>query len=215
MSKEEKRKKRHSKDEVSVEEKPKNQEDVAAKNEDEKEQEVATKEQEQDVATDQKGEGEEVATKEESNEDEVASLKDKIAELEDKYLRANAEFENLRKRMEKEKLQAVSYAHEQFARDLLPVIDALEIAANVSEGDDVVTKLKEGINLTIEQFMKCFEKHGISPVENVKEFDPNVHEAVMQVESKDHESGQIVQVLQKGYTIKDRILRPTMVSIAK
>jgi molecular chaperone GrpE len=148
-------------------------------------------------------------------EDEIAKLNDKVAQLEDQYLRANAEFENLRKRMEKEKYQAISYAHEQFAKDLLPVIDALEIAINSSESDEGASKIKEGIGLTIEQFKKCFEKHGIKSIQGEGDFDPNVHEAVMQIESDEHEAGQIVQVFQKGYTIKERILRPAMVSIAK
>jgi len=151
-----------------------------------------------------------------SCEEEVVALKEQVSVLEDRYLRANAEFENLRKRLEKEKYQAIAYAHEQFARDLLPVIDALEIAANTgSQGDEAAGKIQEGIALTIEQFKKCFEKHGVSAVNGEGEFDPNVHEAVMQVESEEHESGQIVQMFQKGYTIKDRVLRPAMVSISK
>lgn len=151
---------------------------------------------------------------------ELEVLQAKVKELEDQYLRANADFENMRKRLEKEKMQAIGYAHEQFARDLLPVIDALEIAATSGEnsdvsGDEMAVKIKEGIELTIEQFKKCFEKHHVSGVDVTGEFDPNVHEAVMKVDSEDHESDHIVQVLQKGYTIKDRVLRPAMVSIAK
>lgn len=173
--------------------------------------------QEEDVLQDGNEEvcEQDLTQEEPSVEDEVVQLKEQVAQLEDKYLRANAEFENLRKRMEKEKFQAISYAHEQFAKDLLPVIDALEIAVNASESDEGAGKIKEGIGLTIEQFKKCFEKHGISAIQSEGEFDPNVHEAVMQVESGDHEAGQIVQVFQKGYTIKERILRPAMVSIAK
>ncbi|NLC28238.1 MAG: nucleotide exchange factor GrpE [Campylobacteraceae bacterium] len=147
--------------------------------------------------------------------DEKAELESKVLELEDRYLRANAEFENLRKRIEKEKFQAIAYAHEQFAKDLLPVIDALEIALSSSKGDDSSSKILEGVSLTVDQFKKCFERHGIKSISTDGEFDPNVHDAVMQVESEDHKKGQIVQVLQKGYTIKDRILRPSMVSIAK
>jgi len=160
-------------------------------------------------------EEENVTSQESVREDEVEQLKEQVAQLEDKYLRANAEFENLRKRMEKEKFQAISYAHEQFAKDLLPVIDALEIAVNASESDEGSGKIKEGIGLTIEQFKKCFEKHGINSIQDDGEFNPNVHEAVMQIESEEHETGQIVQVFQKGYTIKERILRPAMVSISK
>ncbi len=152
---------------------------------------------------------------------EVDELKTQIQELEDKYLRNKADFENIKKRMEKEKMMAISYAHEQFARDLLPIIDALEMASNTNEVDENTTteqlleKVKEGVNLTIEQFRKTLLKHGVEPVDINGEFDPNFHEAVMQLDSEDKSTGDILQVFQKGYKIKDRVLRPAMVSIVK
>lgn len=155
---------------------------------------------------------------EETNLDVVQGLEEKLKECEDRYLRANADFENIKRRLEKEKYQAIDYAHEQFARDLLPVIDALEMAYKSGENakdDEIANKIQEGIALTLEQFKKVFEKNGIKVVEDNKEFDPNLHEAMLQVESENHESGQIVQCFQKGYTIKDRVLRPSKVSIAK
>jgi molecular chaperone GrpE len=122
--------------------------------------------------------------------------------------------------MEKEKFQAIGYAHEQFARDLLSVIDALDNAStSVADTKEVTPELfdqlKEGIELTISQFGKVFEKHGVELVTVENGFDPNYHEAVMKVDSPDHEEGEVVQVLQKGYKIKDRLLRSAMVSIAK
>ena len=152
--------------------------------------------------------------------DEVTLLKAKIEELEDKYLRANADFDNMKRRLEKEKMQAISYAHEVFARDLLPIIDSLELAilsgGNVEvESTQLLDKVKEGLGLTIEQFRKAFEKHGIELVDIEGAFDPNFHEAVMQLESEEKSSGEILQVFQKGYKIKERILRPAMVSIVK
>ncbi len=151
---------------------------------------------------------------------EVEVLEQKLAECEDKYLREYAEFDNIKKRMEKEKFQAIGYAHEQFARDLLSVIDALDNAsASIVDKDEVTpemfTQLKEGIELTISQFGKVFEKHGVELVTMENGFDPNFHEAVMKVDSPDHNEGEVVQVLQKGYKIKDRLLRSAMVSIAK
>ena len=151
---------------------------------------------------------------------EVDLLKSQIAELEDKYLRANADFDNIKRRLEKEKMQAISYAHEVFARDLLPVIDSLEMAILSGSNQEInsvelLDKVKEGLGLTIEQFRKAFEKHGIELVDMNGEFDPNFHEAVMQLESEGKNSGEILQVFQKGYKIKDRILRPAMVSIVK
>jgi molecular chaperone GrpE len=122
--------------------------------------------------------------------------------------------------MEREKEKSVAYAQEEFARDLLPVMDSLELALasipTAEEGaDEHLLKLREGVQLTLDQFVKTFEKHHIKVVDIDEGFDPNFHDAVMQVESEEHESGQIVQVLQKGYTYKERLLRPAMVSVAK
>lgn len=144
-----------------------------------------------------------------------AQLQKQLEELTDKYYRANADFENIKKRFEKEKADIATYANEKFARDLLPVIDALEMAVNFeTEGDEYAAKIKEGIYITIDQFKKCFEKNGITAIEANEDFDPNFHNAMLQVES-DVEKGKIVQVIQKGYLINGRILRPAMVSIAK
>jgi molecular chaperone GrpE len=188
-----------------------------SKNEEEK---IETTEEEiqEEVSTEQ----EEVCEEQEVEEevDEVEVLKAKVAELEDKYLREHAEFENMRKRLEKEKISAVAYANEQFARDMLAIIDALDSASLLQESEDIkpeelFEKVKEGIDLTVEQFKKSFEKHGIELVHVDGEFDPNFHNAVMQVDSDEKESGEILQVFQKGYKIKDRVLRPAMVSIVK
>ncbi len=150
-------------------------------------------------------------------EAKVAEAEAKAKEAEDKFLRTHADFDNIKKRLEKEKYQAIDYASEKFAKDLLSTIDTLEMALQSANTDlpaeDLIEKLKEGIELTIKNVMTTFEKHDISVVET-EEFDPQVHNAVMQVDSADHESGQIVQVLQKGYNYKERLLRPAMVSIA-
>ena len=151
-------------------------------------------------------------------EAKVAEAEAKAQEAEDKYLRTHADFENIKKRLEKEKYQAIDYASEKFAKDLLATLDTLEMAlqsadSNESE-DEVIEKIKEGIELTIKSLMTTFEKHDISVVET-EEFDPQLHNAVMQVASEDHEAGQIVQVMQKGYMYKERLLRPAMVSIAQ
>ena len=161
---------------------------------------------------------EETVEKEETLEDKIAKLEAQLKESEDKYLRVHADFENIKKRLEREKYQAIDYASEKFAKDLLAPIDTLEMAlqsANVDlDAAELLKKLKEGIELTIKNFNTTFEKHNISKIETDGEFDPNVHNAVMQVDSADHESGQIVAELQKGYMLKDRLLRPSMVSIA-
>ncbi|QKJ24448.1 nucleotide exchange factor GrpE [Poseidonibacter lekithochrous] len=164
---------------------------------------------------------EEVEVKEETSEDKIAQLEAKLKESEDKYLRVHADFENIKKRLEREKYQAIDYASEKFAKDLLSPIDTLEMALAAEEAakdmpsDELLGKLKEGVELTIKNFYTAFEKHDISEVEADGEFDPNFHDAVMQIDSPDHEDGMIVQRLQKGYKLKERLLRPAMVSICK
>jgi len=144
-----------------------------------------------------------------------------VADYKDKYLRAHADFENSKKRLEKDKMNAVSYANESFAKDILAVMDSFENAlasmenADEDNSSEVLVNMKEGVNLTFDQLKKILEKNSIKEVDCSGEFDPEVHQAIMQVESDDHEVGDVVQVMQKGYTIKDRILRPAMVSTCK
>ena len=161
----------------------------------------------------------EETTTEISLEDKVAQLEEQLKQSEDKYLRVHADFENIKKRLEREKYQAIDYASEKFAKDLLASIDTLEMALKSANADveaaELLGKLKEGIELTIRSFITTFEKNNITQVQTDIEFDPNVHNAVMQVDSAEHEDGAIVQELQKGYLLKDRLLRPAMVSICK
>jgi molecular chaperone GrpE len=146
-----------------------------------------------------------------------AEMEAKVKEAEDKFLRTHADFENIKKRLEREKYNAIDYASEKFAKDLLAPIDALQMAILSASADipaeDLVEKLKEGIELTVKAFNKAFEKHDITEVE-YDEFNPDYHNAVMKTDSEDVNSGEIVQVMQKGYKFKDRLLREAMVSVA-
>ena len=153
-------------------------------------------------------------TEEEKLQEEIDSLKQKLKESEDKYLRTRAEFENIKRRLEKEKYSAIDYASEKFAKDLIPILDTLEMAIKSAETTPDLEKLIEGVELTFKKFVDTMDKHGVTEVDTDGPFNPNVHEAVMKVDSDDVESGEIVQVLQKGYKLKDRILRATMVSVA-
>jgi molecular chaperone GrpE len=150
-------------------------------------------------------------------EAKVAEAEAKAKEAEDKFLRTHADFENIKKRLEKEKYSAIDYASEKFAKDLLAPIDAMQMAMLSANGDfdaeQIVEKLKEGIELTVKAFNKAFEKHDITEVE-YDEFNPDYHNAVQKVDSDDVESGNIVTVMQKGYKFKDRLLREAMVSVA-
>jgi len=150
-------------------------------------------------------------------EAKVADAEARAKEAEDKFLRTHADFENIKKRLEKEKYNAIDYASEKFAKDLLAPIDAMQMAMLSTNGDIeaevLVEKLKEGFELTVKAFNKAFEKHDITEVE-YDEFNPDYHNAVMQADSETVESGQIVMVMQKGYKFKDRLLREAMVSVA-
>lgn len=151
-------------------------------------------------------------------EDELVTLQKEVAALQDKYARVHADFDNIKKRLEREKYQALEYANEKFAKDLIPVLDALDgaIKAKDMEADPetLLEKVSEGVELTLKQFLSVMEKHGVTPVNEDEPFDPNVHHAVQQVDSPDHESGQIVSTFQKGYKYKERTLRDAMVVIA-
>ena len=164
---------------------------------------------------------EETEAVEEEGVDELTQLKALVSEWEDKYLRAHADFENSKRLLAKDKTTAVSYANESFANDILSVVDSFDSAlamiatTEAEEESEVVTKIKEGLDLTYAQLTKVLEKNGIKAVDCEGEMNPEFHQAIMQVDSEEKETGEIVQVLQKGYTIKDRLLRPAMVSTAK
>ena len=156
---------------------------------------------------------------EEVNESSEEKEDDKVAELEarlEQALRAYAGCENDKKIMEKQKTQAIDYATEKFAKDLLPIADTLEIAIkNIKASEDeCVKEMLEGVELTLKKMMDTFKNHGIEAVEH-DEFDPNLHQAIQQVESEEHNDGDIVEVYQKGYKLKDRLIRPSMVTICK
>ncbi len=152
-------------------------------------------------------------------QDDIDALHAKIKELEDKYLRNHADFENTKKRLEREKAQSLEYAYENFAKELLPVIDSLEAGIVSVDGscieESMKDKFKEGLLLTLENFKKVLERYGITEIVAIGEFNPNVHNAVMQEDSPEHEDGQIVQILQKGYQYKERVLRPALVKVCK
>lgn len=160
-------------------------------------------------------ENEEVATASEELEQAEHLLEQQLKEAQDQYLRVHADFENVKKRLEKEKAQALEYANQHILKDLLPIIDtlekALESARALSGGD----KVAEGLNLVLSNFGKVLGKHGVETISIETGFDPNLHEAVMQVKDESKEDGQIQQVLQKGYKYKERTLRPAMVSVVK
>lgn len=154
--------------------------------------------------------------------DEVELLASEVADLKDRNLRLVAEMENLRRRAEREKAEATLFAATNFARDILPVGDNLARAlesvdeqtrANAPDG---FKNLLEGIELTQRELLNTLEKHNISVIDPIGEkFDPNMHQAMFEVPNPDVVNKTVVQVVQVGYRIGDRVLRPAMVGVAK
>ena len=158
------------------------------------------------------------------NKEEIKELtsEEKIVELEDKIARAFAEMENQRRRLEKEKDDALDYGGFSFAREALNLIDNLERSKQILESDELL-KNTEALKKTLEHFeiisndmVSIFLKNGITPIVSVgKKLDPNQHQAMMEIDDDQKEPGTIVQEIQKGFMMKDRLLRPALVSVSK
>lgn len=150
-------------------------------------------------------------------EAEIAALKEKNKELEDKYLRSVAEIQNAQKRYSKERAQLIKYESQSLAKDVLPAMDNLERALSVKADDDASKQLQKGVQMTLDSLVKAMKSHGIVEIDaEGVEFDPTLHQAVQTVAAKDDDQkGHVVQVLQKGYQYKDRTLRPAMVVVAQ
>ena len=143
-------------------------------------------------------------------------LKEKVDELNDRVMRQMAEFENFRKRTDKEKAQMFEQGQGNVLEKLLPVIDNFERGLAAVPEEEKDGAFADGMNKIYKQLMKQMEDLGVTPIEAVgKEFDPNLHNAVMQVESAEYESGMVAQELQKGYMFHDTVLRHSMVAVSQ
>jgi molecular chaperone GrpE len=158
----------------------------------------------------------------EATTDPVAALTKEVAELKDKHLRALAEMENLRRRTEREIVDGRLYAIAGFARDVLGIADNMRRALEAvgtdtrEKADPSVKALLEGVELTERDLHKVLEKHGIKRFEPLGEkFDPNLHQAMFEVPDDAKPAGTVVQVVQAGYKIGERVLRPAMVAVSK
>ena len=139
---------------------------------------------------------------------EIADLKEKNKDLEDKYLRSEAEIQNMQARYSKERAQLIKYESQSLAKDVLPAMDNLERALSVKADDDVSKQLKKGVQMTLDSLAKAMKDHGIVEIEaeGVK-FDPTLHQAVQTVAAEnDDQKDHVVQVLQKGYKLWERLL---------
>ena len=153
-----------------------------------------------------------------THEDQTATLADEIANLKDQLLRSLAEQENIRKRSQREREEASKYAVSSFARELLSVSDNLRRALNAAptHDDEQVKTFVIGVEMTEKEILNAFEKFGVKKVSPEGEkFDHNFHQAMFEVEDAEKEPGIVVQVLQPGYILHDRLLRPALVGVSK
>jgi molecular chaperone GrpE len=145
---------------------------------------------------------------------QLAQAEHKIAELKDSMLRERAEIENQRRRLQRELEQSRRFANERLLQDLLPVCDSLEHGL-AAQSDDPAP-LREGMQLTLKSLLKAAEQNGLKAVDPLHEpFNPDLHQAMNLVETDEHAPDTVVAVMQKGYLLNDRLLRPALVAVAK
>ena len=185
------------------------------------------KSQEAENAENDIGENKNNLQPEDISSDEKEKIKEtspaeKIAELEDKLARTFAEMENQRRRFEKEKQDAFEYGGYNFAKEALSLIDNLERSKNVLENDDklketeALKKILDHLNVIKKDLISIFEKNDIKPIDSLNQkLDPNFHQAMIEIEDDTKDPGTIIQEIQKGFTIKDRLLRPSLVGVSK
>ena len=165
---------------------------------------------------------EQVADQELKDEIKEPTPEEKIIELEDKLARTFAEMENQRRRFEKEKIDAFEYGGYSFAKEALNLIDNLDRSKHVLESDEnlketeALKKTLEHLDIIKKDLISIFEKNNIKPIDSLnKKLDPNFHQAMIEIEDDTKEPGTIIQEIQKGFTIKDRLLRPSLVGVSK
>ena len=160
------------------------------------------------------------SAEEETIVDEEEKLQEEISSLKEDKIRVLAEMENLRKRFDREKIDSIKYGSVNFARDILSPGDNLERALSaINQEEDhpqSIRNLIEGLKMVQKELSSALEKNGISKINSINEkFDPNLHQAMMEVERDDIEEGIVVQEIQTGYMMHDRLLRPAMVGVSK
>lgn len=153
-------------------------------------------------------------TIEEQYEAKLAELQAKLADEENRHLRLRADFDNIRRRSQLEREAAEKYRAQSLLSDLLPVIDNFERALQVEATSEETASIVKGIEMVYRSLLEATEKEGLQIIKaEGEQFDPNVHQAVMQEQDSEKETGVVLRELQKGYMLKDRVLRPTMVSV--
>jgi len=159
-------------------------------------------------------------TENEDAQSEEDKLKEEISRLKEEKIRVLAEMENLRKRLDREKIDSIKYGSANFARDILSPGDNLERALSAvnkeEDHSDSINNLIEGLVMVKKELVSALEKNGITKIDTIdKKFDPNLHQAMMEVENDDLDEGVVIQEIQSGYMMHDRLLRPAMVGVSK
>ena len=147
-------------------------------------------------------------------DEEIQQLKNNVQEEEEKYLRLYAEFENYKRRIQKENQTMKAYKAQDVLNDILPTIDNIERALQIEGEDEQFKSLQKGVEMVYESLLNALKNNGLEKIEaEGQQFDPNVHQAVVQDDNPDYESGQVTQELQTCYKLKERVLRPSMVKV--
>ena len=147
-------------------------------------------------------------------DEEIQQLKNNVQEEEEKYLRLYAEFENYKRRIQKENQTMKAYKAQDVLNDILPTIDNIERALQIEGEDEQFKSLQKGVEMVYESLLNALKNNGLEKIEaEGQQFDPKIHQAVVQDDNPDYESGQVTQELQTGYKLKERVLRPSMVKV--
>ena len=172
----------------------------------------------QDVETNEEATNKDASNEDDENVDpkdqEIERLQQLANENEEKYLRLYAEFENYKRRIQNENKINKTYQAQGVLTDILPTIDNIERALQIEGDDDSFKSLQKGVQMVHESLLRALKDNGLEEIESEgQSFDPNVHQAAVQDDNPEYESGVITQELQKGYKLKDRVLRPSMVKV--
>lgn len=146
--------------------------------------------------------------------EKIAQLEAKLAETENRLLRLHADFDNYRRRVRLDMEAAEKYRAQSLVSDLLPILDNFERALQVQVEDEKAKSLLQGMEMVYRSLVEALKKEGVEVIESVgKPFDPHVHQAVMQVDDQNYEPNTVIEEFQKGYKLKDRVIRPAMVKV--
>ncbi|WP_243183436.1 nucleotide exchange factor GrpE [Anaerosolibacter carboniphilus] len=161
--------------------------------------------------------GEQARDQQNDSMSELLSKKEEeVNDLNNRFMRLNADFQNYKKRVEKEKADIYQFGNEKFITDLLPILDNLERAYSSTNEEAMASdSIAKGVEMVIQQFKDILKKYGVEEIQaKGEEFDPNLHHAVMQEDHEDYESNRVIDVFQKGYTLNGKVIRPSMVKVS-